>query len=75
MKKLEGRSIVIAAFCCHTKSTSLFASRDVIGALGLDPNDPDWEKIGFDCAHPVDAAAFERLREKRAEVVRNSEIS
>jgi len=48
---------------------------DVISALGLDPNDPDWEKIGFDCAHPVDAAAFERLREKRAEVVRNSETS
>jgi len=47
---------------------------DVI-ALGLDPNDPDWEKIGFDCAHPGDAAAFERLREKRAEVVRNSETS
>jgi hypothetical protein len=47
---------------------------DVIAALGLDPNDPDWDKIGHDCAHPLDAAAFERLREKREKVVRESEV-
>jgi hypothetical protein len=46
---------------------------DVISALGLDPNDPDWEKIVYDCAHPRDAAAFERLRQKREEVVGGSE--
>jgi len=46
---------------------------EVISALGLDPNDPDWEKIGYDCAHPGDAAAFERLRQKRAEIVGGSE--
>jgi hypothetical protein len=46
---------------------------DVISALGLDPNDPDWEKIGYDCAHPRDSAAFERLRQKREEVVGGSE--
>ena len=46
---------------------------DVISALGLDPADPDWEKIGYDCAHPLDLAAFERLRQKRAEVVGGSE--
>jgi len=42
---------------------------EVISALGLDPNDPDWEAIGYDCARPLDASAFERLREKREEVV------
>ena len=42
---------------------------DVIKALGLEPDDPDWEKIGFDCAHPRDAAAFERLRRKRVAIV------
>ena len=45
---------------------------DVISALGLDPADPDWEKIGYDSARPVDAAAFERLRQKREEVVLGS---
>ena len=45
---------------------------DVISALGLDPGDPDWEKIGYDCAHPLDAAAFERLRQKREQVVGNT---
>src|SRR5204862_7040692 len=43
---------------------------DVIAALGLDPEDSDWEKIGYDCAHPNDEDAFERLREKREGVVR-----
>ena len=45
---------------------------DVIAALGLDPDDPDWEKIGRDCAHPLDVEAFERLQKKRQEVVRRS---
>ena len=43
---------------------------DMIRALGLDPDDPDWEKIGHDCARPRDADAFARLREKRERVVR-----
>ena len=45
---------------------------DVIQALGLDPNDPDWEKIGFDCARPKDQAAFERLLAKRKKIVRDA---
>jgi len=36
-----------------------------IKALGLEPDDPDWELIGHDCARPADAAAYRRLREKR----------
>ena len=35
---------------------------DAVRLLGLDPNDPDWERIGWDCARPGDREAFERLR-------------
>ena len=42
---------------------------DVIAALGLDPEDSDWEKIGYDCARPDDQDAFARLREKREGIV------
>ena len=45
---------------------------EVISALGLDPDDSDWEKIGYDCAQPRDAAAFARLRQKRENVVGGS---
>ncbi|HMF55082.1 MAG TPA: hypothetical protein VK619_01870, partial [Pyrinomonadaceae bacterium] len=38
---------------------------EVIRALGLEPDDPDWEKIGRDCARPADEQAYRRLREKR----------
>jgi hypothetical protein len=43
---------------------------DVVSALGLDPEDPDWVKIGHDCARPKDEAAFQRLSEKRERIVR-----
>jgi len=29
---------------------------------GLDPDDPDWERIGWDWARPADVAARERLQ-------------
>lgn len=38
---------------------------EAIRAMGLDPEDPDWEKAGRDGARPADAEAFGRLREKR----------
>lgn len=38
---------------------------DVVSAMGLEPDDPDWEKVVWDCAQPVDMAAFLRLQEKR----------
>jgi hypothetical protein len=40
-----------------------------IRALGLEPDDPDWERIGRDCARPADAAAYRPLREKRERAV------
>ena len=33
--------------------------------LGLDPDDPDWARIGWDWVRPADAQAWERLKEKR----------
>lgn len=35
-----------------------------IEALGLDPQDRNWEQIGFDWVHPTDHAAWERLNTK-----------
>ena len=40
-----------------------------IRALGLEPDDPDWQKIGFDCVKPSDEEAYQRLSEKREKVV------
>jgi len=48
---------------------------DVIQALGLDPNDPDWEKVGRDCAKPVDGEAYQRLIDKRAKVLRDTSVN
>ena len=42
---------------------------EVIRALGLEPDDPDWERIKWDCARPADEEAYQRLREKRERIV------
>jgi hypothetical protein len=42
---------------------------DVIQALGLEPEDLDWERIGHDGAQPKDQDAYQRLREKRVQAV------
>ena len=46
---------------------------DVIRAMGLNPDDPDWEKIGWDGAQPTDVAAYERLRGKREQALRDAD--
>jgi hypothetical protein len=43
---------------------------EVVAALGMDPEDLDWDKIRRDCARPADAEAFQRLVEKRERIVR-----
>lgn len=43
---------------------------EVIRALGLEPDDADWARIGWDCARPADEQAYQRLRAKRAEAAR-----
>lgn len=41
------------------------AEAPAIRYLGLDPEDPDWERIGWDWVRPLDDEAFARLKEKR----------
>ena len=36
-----------------------------IRELGLDPADPDWERIGWDWVRPQDVETWGRLRQKR----------
>ena len=47
---------------------------EVISAMGLEPDDPDWEKIKRDGARPVDIEAYQRLCEKRAEIVMEDQL-
>jgi hypothetical protein len=42
------------------------ASEAAVLELGLDPADPDWERIGWDWVRPSDRQAWERLRMKRS---------
>lgn len=43
---------------------------EAIRLLGLDPADPDWDRIGRDWVRPLDAAAHERLEMKRRLAIR-----
>jgi hypothetical protein len=40
--------------------------------LGLDPNDPDWARIGWDWVWPRDEEAWERLNARRSLAVQRS---
>ena len=40
---------------------------EAIRAMGLEPDDPDWERIGRDGAKPANSEAFQRLKAKRKE--------
>ena len=48
----------------------LVAEAEAIRVLGLDPDDPDWERIGHDWVCPADREAWRRLREQRLGVLR-----
>jgi hypothetical protein len=41
-----------------------------VRALGLDPHDPDWERIGWDWVKPRDREAWRRLSVKRERALR-----
>ncbi|HEY7460774.1 MAG TPA: hypothetical protein VIC59_02710 [Gemmatimonadota bacterium] len=41
-----------------------------VRALGLDPDDPDWERIGWDWVKPGDREAWRRLSVKRERALR-----
>ncbi|NTV47918.1 MAG: hypothetical protein HGB11_15680 [Chlorobiales bacterium] len=40
------------------------AAHDGREALGLEPQDPDWQRIGWNGVKPADAPAWERLLSK-----------
>lgn len=41
------------------------ATAEAVRALGLDPDDPDWARIGWDWVRPLDGEAWQRLRLRR----------
>lgn len=45
---------------------------EAIRLLGLDPDDPDWERIGFDFVAPRDRDAWRRLRARRLAALRTA---
>ena len=51
------------------KSYFFVTTSESIRELGLDPDDPDWARIGWDWVQPKDSEAFDRLREKRTMAV------
>ena len=46
------------------KNDFFVCQRAYIQTLGLDPDDPDWEQIGFDWVKPANQDAINRLKEK-----------
>jgi hypothetical protein len=52
------------------RSHFFLAQAESIRELGLDPDDPDWERIGRDWVRPLDVAAWERLAERRVAVAK-----
>jgi hypothetical protein len=55
-------------FLLPYKNHFFVCKAEVIQALGLNPDDPDWKTIGWDCAQPGDEQAYQRLCEKRQKV-------
>jgi hypothetical protein len=51
------------------KSQFFITLSEGIRDLGLDPDDPDWARIGWDWVQPKDTEAWERLKEKRELVI------
>ena len=56
------------------KKTFFICQPGHLDGLGINSNDPDWEKIGFDWVKSLDLEAKNRLREKMIEA-RKKEIS
>ena len=54
-----------AGYLLPYKSQFFVTLSEGIRELGLDPDDPDWERIGWDWVQPKDDAAWKRLKEKR----------
>lgn len=59
-------------FLLPYRSHFFVCEADVIQAMGLEADDPDWERIGRNGAQPRDVEAYERLYRKREQVVRDA---
>lgn len=51
-------------FLLPYKNQFFICNANYIKQIGFDPDDPDWEKIGFDWAEPANQAAWQRLYKK-----------
>jgi hypothetical protein len=47
------------------KNHYLVTTSEAIRELGLDPEDPDWARIGWDWVRPCNTEAWQRLKVKR----------
>ena len=56
-------------FLLPYKSQFFVCEEGVIRALGLDPDDPDWQRIGYDWTEPRDRQAWLRLAGKREQAL------
>ena len=59
---------IVGGFLLPYKHHFFVCKDEVIRALGLDPDDPDWEEIQWDLARPADETAYQRLLDKRAAI-------
>ena len=68
----EARALLDAegGFLLPYRKHFLVTQADAVRELGLDPDDPDWQRIGFDWVRPADDEAWQRLKLKR-EVARD----
>ncbi|MFL9458498.1 MULTISPECIES: hypothetical protein [Nostocales] len=55
----------IGGYLFPYKGQYFITESEAIRELGLDPEDPDWAKIGWDWVRPLDTQAWERLKGKR----------
>src|SRR4051794_9029658 len=56
-------------FLLPFKNQFFVTTGEAIRELGLDPDDPDWERIGWDWVRPRDQEAWERLRARRRSAI------
>lgn len=56
-------------FLLPFKSQYFICSGEGIRLLGLDPADADWKAIGHDWIRPADSTAWERLAQKRLDLI------
>ncbi|MGB6976052.1 MAG: hypothetical protein WBE18_01130 [Gammaproteobacteria bacterium] len=55
-------------FLLPYKNQFFICEADYIKQIGLDPNDPDWELMGYDWAKPSNHEAWQRLYKKWMEI-------